>query len=79
VFADPDRFDIGRDPNRHRAFGMGIHICAGNSLARMEGRVAISRLFERFAIVEQAGPALRSQRARFRGLTTLPVKLHATA
>jgi len=77
VFPEPDRFDISRTPNRHRAFGMGIHICAGNSLARMEGRVAISRLFERFTVIEPAGPAPRSHRARFRGLTSFPVRLHA--
>src|SRR5690606_3108737 len=43
-FADPDRFDVGRKPNRHLAFGHGDHACAGMSVARMEGRVAIGRL-----------------------------------
>jgi len=72
-FADPDKFDIARGPNRHLAFGMGIHICAGNSLARMEGIVAIARLFGRFRQVEIAGPVVRGGRARFRGLASLPV------
>ena len=72
-FPDPDRFDIGRTPNRHLAFGMGIHICAGNSLARMEGIVAIGRLFARFAEVSLAGPVVRGGRARFRGLASLPI------
>jgi hypothetical protein len=72
-FAEPDKFDIARGPNRHLAFGMGIHICAGNSLARMEGIVAIARLFGRFRQVEIAGPVVRGGRARFRGLASLPV------
>ena len=43
-FPDPDRLDIRREPNRHLAFGFGIHTCAGNSLARMEAQVAIGKL-----------------------------------
>jgi len=40
VFADPDCFDISRDPNPHLTFGCGIHFCLGVSLARMEARIA---------------------------------------
>jgi len=72
-FPDPDAFDIARSPNRHLAFGMGIHICAGNSLARMEGTVAIARLFARFGHTEITGPVVRGGRARFRGLASLPI------
>ncbi|MGE3066190.1 MAG: cytochrome P450, partial [Hyphomicrobiaceae bacterium] len=46
-FPDPDRLDIGREPNRHLAFGSGAHICAGLNVARLEGRIAIERFLAR--------------------------------
>jgi len=66
-FPDPDRLDIARTPNRHVAFGSGIHQCVGMGLARLEGRVAIGRFLARFPNYQLAGPALRHRRARFRG------------
>jgi hypothetical protein len=74
-FPDPDRLDIRRQPNRHLAFGSGIHACAGLSLARMEAQVAIGRLVARFTRIEPAGAAMRSGRARFRGFLHYPVTL----
>jgi cytochrome P450 len=74
-FADPDRLDIRREPNRHLAFATGIHACAGMSLARMEAQVAIGRLLQRFARIEPAGKPVRGRRARFRGFSTYPVRL----
>jgi len=74
-FAEPDRLDIRREPNRHLAFATGIHACAGMSLARMEAQVAIGRLLQRFARIEPAGTPVRGRRARFRGFTSYPVRL----
>ncbi|MDQ6620521.1 MAG: cytochrome P450 [Pseudomonadota bacterium] len=76
-FAAPDRLDIARDPNRHIAFGFGIHTCAGLNLARLEGRVAISRFVARFPEYELDGEPVRAGRARFRGFASLPVRVHA--
>ena len=69
AFPDPDRFDVARNPTRHLAFGSGIHMCAGMSLARLEGRVAIERFLARFPGYEPDGAPTRSRRARFRGFT----------
>ncbi len=74
-FPDPDRFDIGRNPNRHLAFGSGIHQCVGMGLGRLEGRVAIAAFLARFPDYRLAGPALRSRRVRFRGHLALPCSL----
>jgi cytochrome P450 len=75
IFSDPDRFDVARNPTRHLAFGSGIHMCAGMSLARLEGRVAIERFLKRFPDYRPDGAPARSRRARFRGFTALPVRL----
>jgi cytochrome P450 len=74
-FPDPDRLDIRRHPNRHLAFGTGIHACAGMSLARMEAQVAIGALVQRFATIERAGEFVRGGRARFRGFLQYPLRL----
>jgi cytochrome P450 len=74
-FPDPDRLDLRRQPNRHLAFGTGIHACAGMWLARMEGQVAIGRLVRRFGTIERAGAFARGGRARFRGFLRYPLRL----
>ena len=47
-FPEPDSLEIIRDPNRHVAFGHGIHSCLGRPLARLEGQIAISAIVQRF-------------------------------
>jgi hypothetical protein len=66
---------LRRHPNRHLAFGTGIHACAGMWLARMEGQVAIGRLVQRFGTIERDGDFVRGGRARFRGFLRYPVRL----
>ena len=71
-FPDPDRLDLARTPNRHLAFGFGIHTCAGLNLARLEARIAISRFLARFPDYALDGAPVRGGRARFRGFLHLP-------
>jgi cytochrome P450 len=77
VFSQPDRLDVGRLPNRHLAFGTGIHQCAGMNLARLEGAIAISRFLSRFPNYSLSGPPLRGGRARFRGFLQVPCNVRA--
>ncbi len=74
-FPDPETFDIGRRPNRHLSFGLGIHICAGNSLARIEGSLAFGKLFRRFPKLRLVAPAKLSGRIRFREIRELRVAI----
>ena len=76
-FPEPDRLDIRRHPNRHLAFGFGIHTCAGLSLARMEAEVAIGKLVRRFKTIARSGEPTRGGRARFRGFARYPVTMRA--
>ena len=66
-FDSPNKLDIHRQENRHLAFGLGIHQCAGLSLARLEGRVAIGRFLARFPEYRLTGQPVRGGRVRFRG------------
>jgi len=76
-FAEPERFDVARNPNRHVAFGQGAHACAGMNVARMEARIAFTRLFSRFTGIESGGPPVRDRRIRFRGFRSLPLQFRA--
>jgi cytochrome P450 len=76
VFAEPFRFDVGRDPNPHLGFGQGVHYCLGANLARLEMRVMFEELFARYAAFEITGPAVFTRENRLLGLKHLPVRLH---
>jgi len=76
VYEDPDRFDIGRKHVPHMAFGGGAHICIGAPLARMEGQVALWKLFERFPNLRLADQQLTWRALPgFRGLERLIVEI----
>jgi len=74
-FPDPDRLDVARKPNRHVAFGHADHACAGMNVARLEARIAIGRLLDRFPKLALAGPPQRDRRIRFRGFRRLRVRM----
>jgi cytochrome P450 len=76
VFANADTFDITRDPNRHIAFGGGIHYCLGAPLARLEGSIAINALLRRLPGIKLAVPPeslVWNDQITLRGLQALPV------
>ena len=81
VFDNPYEFDITRHPNNHLGFGAGPHFCLGGPLAKMEIRLALEILLERYDGIEITGPIERVQSTFVGGLKHLPVKLipHAAA
>ncbi len=74
VFTDPFRFDVGRDPNKHLAFGYGVHFCLGAALARMEMNSLFSELLPRLESIELAGRPELSATTFVGGLKHLPVR-----
>ncbi len=77
VFPDPDRFDVGRKPNEHLAFGGGPHFCLGAYLARLEAQIAIGRLVERFDELRLASDAVEWGLSLFRVPGRLPLAFRA--
>ena len=78
VFADPQTFDITRNPNPHMAFGAGgPHFCLGANLARMEIRVMFEHLLDRMPDLELAGPVERLQSAFISGVQHIPISFPA--
>ncbi len=73
-FEDPDGLDVGRGESSHISFGRGIHACIGAPLARLEARIAVEVLLERFSSIRLAGPPPRFRGSIvLRGLESLPV------
>ena len=75
-FTEPDRLDLRREPNRHLAFGQGVHYCLGAPLARLEAQIAFPLLWERLPRLQLAVPIekLRWRKSLvLRGLVALPV------
>jgi len=76
-FKDPEKLDLRRLPNKHLSFGFGVHQCAGLSLARLEGRIAIGRFLNRFPNYALSELPTRGGRARFRGFLKAPFQTNA--
>ena len=75
-FDDPDRFDIKRDIGQHLTFGYGIHFCLGAALARLEGRIALDEVLNRFPEWEvDMDRAKLASTSTVRGWETLPVSV----
>ncbi|MDL4818376.1 cytochrome P450 [Actinomadura opuntiae] len=74
VFGDPFAFDVGRDPNKHLAFGFGVHYCLGAALARIEVRAFFEELLPRLGSIEFAGRAESIATTFVGGLKRLPVR-----
>jgi cytochrome P450 len=74
VFTEPFRFDVGRDPNKHLAFGFGVHFCLGAALARMETRALFAELLPRLADIELAGTPQWVATTFVGGLKHLPIR-----
>ncbi len=73
-FADPERFDVGRDEGAPMSFGGGIHFCLGAALARLEGQIVLDRLLDRFGTIELVGsPPTYRDSLTLRGVVDLRV------
>jgi cytochrome P450 len=75
VYENPEQLDLRRTGNKHLAFGFGVHQCAGLSLARLEGRIAIGRFLQRFPDAQLTQAPQRGGRARFRGFLHAPFSI----
>jgi cytochrome P450 len=74
TFPDPDRFDVRRRIDHHLSFGYGIHFCLGAALARLEGRVALDEVLQRFPTWEvDWDNAVQARTSTVRGWESLPV------
>ncbi len=76
-WADPDRFDVERNPVGHLVFGTGIHGCVGQMIARMEGEIVLRTLAQRVKEVRLTGPHRRHLNNSLRAMHSLPLELVA--
>ena len=80
AFAEPDRLELARRPNRHTSLAFGPHFCLGASLARLEGRIAFTELARRFPRMELAAETLpHRDNIVLRGVRELALALGAPA
>ncbi|WP_405622012.1 cytochrome P450 [Streptomyces sp. NBC_00076] len=76
---EPDTFDINRAPMDHVGFGSGVHACAGQGLARVEGGAILSALLDHVEVIQLDGPPRRHLNNVIRGLESLPVTVTSGA
>jgi cytochrome P450 len=74
-WTDPDTFDLSRDPSGHGGFGMGIHQCAGQHVARLEAEALVTALARRVQTIELAGPTKRHHDNTLRAWESIPVRM----
>ena len=74
-FFEPETFDISRSPNRHLSFGLGIHICAGINLARVEAKVAFQSLMSSFREINLLKKPKVANRIRFREIKEMQIEI----
>lgn len=77
TFADADAFDVGRDPNPHVGFGMGLHFCLGAPLARLELQISLKTLLDRFPQLRLVGEAPRRPTWVLRGFERIDIEVPA--
>ncbi|GAA2425713.1 cytochrome P450 [Streptomyces macrosporus] len=75
-WSEPDRFDLDRDPSGHVGFGMGLHQCVGQHVARLEAEALLTALTRRIARIEPAGAPRRHLNNTLRSWASLPVRVH---
>jgi cholest-4-en-3-one 26-monooxygenase len=74
VFANADKFDVGRTPNEHLAFGVGEHFCLGSTLARLEIKLFFEEVLSRLDEIQLAGPVRRLRSNFINGIKQMPVR-----
>ena len=75
MFAQPERFTMHRNPNPHLTFSAGTHFCLGASLARLEMKIALGQLLNRFPEISLSGDPIRHHGFVVRGYASIPVQL----